>query len=582
MNMLSRIWKTRAEASQESWTSELIDALRRHAREQGNAVAFRYLKDGEREETICTYRELEAKVRRKALWLCAESLSGKRVLLCYPNTPEFVITMLACLWAGVIAVPINVPRRSRGGTRLRTIAIDAQVSAILTTQEVLENCHLGLEQLAGDLGVEMLISDNARNVQSDVCLPTLSPNAIAYLQYTSGSTCDPKGVMVSHGNIAANCAALSDVVGEGPHVVVSWLPFYHDMGLVGTLFFPIWCGYSLVFMPPSAFLMKPVRWLQAITRYQGTLSPAPNFAYDLCTRRVSSEQRSQLDLSSWRIAFNGAERIGHDTLQRFSAAFCDSGFRTETFFPCYGLAESTLVVTGGAASEKATVRQFDPESISEGQAKLSEKGASYVGCGRPVGKAEVVIADPVTSRSRPEGGVGEIWTAGPSVANGYWNNAVASMDSFEACLAGSEDRRFLRTGDLGFFWNDELFIVGRIKDLIIIAGRNITAEDIELAVEDAHDAIHPGGVIAFADNGEASTEKIVVVAEIPRHLSGVGGLKGIETAIREAVANHHDAAIGEVVLVPRGMLLRTANGKKARSGCRRAWKQGELKGLGDD
>lgn len=581
MNMLSRIWKTGAEASLQSWTSELIDALRRHAREQGNAVAFRYLKDGEREETICTYRELEAKVRAKALWLCAESLSGKRVLLCYPNTPEFVVTMLACLWAGVIAVPVNVPRRSRG-TRLRTIAVDAQVSAILTTQEVPESCHLELEQLADDLVVMMLISENAENVQSNVPLPALSPNAIAYLQYTSGSTCDPKGVMVSHRNIAANCASLTDVVGQGPHVVVSWLPFYHDMGLVGTIFFPIWCGYSLVFMPPSAFLMKPVRWLQAITRYRGTLSPAPNFAYDLCTRRVSSEQRSQLDLSSWRIAFNGAERIGHDTLQRFSAAFRDSGFRTETFFPCYGLAESTLVVTGGAASEKATVRQFDPESIFEGQAKLSEKGASYVGCGRPVGKAVVVIADPVTSRSRPEGGVGEIWTVGPSVANGYWNNAVATMDSFEACLAGSEERRFLRTGDIGFFWHDELFIVGRIKDLIIIAGRNIAAEDIELVVEDAHDAIHPGGVIAFADNDNASKEKIVVVAEIPRHFGGGAGLKGIETAIREAVANHHDAATGEVVLVPRGMLLRTANGKKARSECRRAWKQGELKGLGDD
>ena len=440
-----------------------------------------------------------------------------------------------------------------------------------------------------DAKVRVLTTDVASDLADEESAahwrpPSLQPTTIAYLQYTSGSTSAPKGVMVTHGNLLHNCRTIGEIAGTASkHVIVSWLPFFHDMGLIGGLFVSLFLGCPLIFMPPEVFVMKPICWLRAISHYGATLSPAPNFAFDLCVKRTTSEDRDGLDLSRvGAVAFNGSERIDPGSLRRFTDAFARCGFRPETFYPCYGLAESTLLVTGGKVAEPPVVKRFGQCELNSGTARLADEGVELVGCGKSPAGQQLLIVDPTTGKRCPTSRLGEVWVSSPSVAAGYWNNPETTALKFQAHEVETLAGPFLRTGDLGFTLEGELFLTGRLKDLIIIGGRNIYPEDIEATVEQFHPLIIPQGAVAFAfDDGPV--ERLVVVVEIDRlrqyDQSALDGPRPSYADIRldlcrnlsDAIARKHDVPVHKVVLVKRRTLPKTPSGKKMRSACRQAY-----------
>ena len=560
--------------------SSFVDVILWRAKHQSHVNAFTFLENGVDETCAMTYAQLSDAARRMAGRLQDLELEGERVLLLYPSGPDYVIALIACLFSGVVAVPFYPPVPGRRCSILESVLHDAQPRAVLTTPRELEVLTGRLGKTLADLDCELLAPDlTGDELDSHWQRPSLQRDSIAYVQYTSGSTLDPKGVLLTHGNLSHNCRLISKVIGASEtDLTVSWLPFFHDMGLVGGLLFPIYSGAPLVFMPPEAFVMKPVRWLQAISRYGARLSPAPNFAFDLCVQRTRPQERADLDLSTWRVAFNGSERIDHRSLQRFSKTFHGHGFRYETFLPCYGLAESTLMVTGGCALEEPVVRRYERAALDAGRASLDDEGVTLVGCGRAHGDLRVLIVDPETCRRCPSGTIGEIWVSGPSVTAGYWNRPQLTRDIFEARESESGSGPFLRTGDLGFQQDGEIFVTGRLKDLMIVGGRNIHPEDIEATVEAAHPEMSPHGAIAFSVDGNPQ-ERLVVVAEIGRGARQDSQLGQLEQVIRAAVAKENNVAVSEVVFVRRRTLPKTTSGKKRRSACRRSFVDGQLEAL---
>ncbi len=418
--------------------------------------------------------------------------------------------------------------------------------------------------------------------------PAADPSTPAFLQYTSGSTALPKGVIVTHGNILHNEAMIRAAFGQSEEsVIVGWLPLYHDMGLIGNVLQPLAAGATCVLMPPLAFLQRPVRWLQAIHRYRATTSGGPDFAYDLCVRKVGPEQRAGLDLSSWKVAFNGAEPVRAETLDRFAEAFAPCGFRREAFYPCYGLAEATLFVAGGRLGEPPVVGRFAAAGLERGEAIPSPASRAKAGCwsaaARPGAGSGSLVADPGTGEPLAPGQVGEIWVAGPSVAAGYWSRPEETARTFRARLAGDSgqgDGPFLRTGDLGFVRGGELFVTGRLKDLIILRGRNHYPQDIERTAEQAHPELEPGGAAAFSVD-VAGEERLVIAHEVGRRFARSGvPVAQVAAALRLAVAEEHEVQVHEVVLLRTGTLPRTSSGKVQRHACRAAWLAGGA-GLGD-
>jgi acyl-CoA synthetase (AMP-forming)/AMP-acid ligase II len=403
--------------------------------------------------------------------------------------------------------------------------------------------------------------------------------------------------MITHGNLLHNSRLIYQACKHtADSCVVSWLPPYHDMGLIGTILNPIYGGFPVILMSPLDFLQRPVRWLQAISRYRATTSGGPNFAYDLCARKVTPEQRATLDLSSWSVAFNGAEPIRSDTLDRFVAAFAPCGFRRRSFFPCYGLAEATLIVSGASNTALPVVQAVQADALAHGRAMLADPqdpGAQpMVGCGRILGQQRVVIVDPETSIPCCPGEVGEIWVCGPSVGAGYWNRPDETEATFEAYLAPLRQGPYLRTGDLGFIAHGELFVAGRRKDLIIVDGRNHYPQDIELTVEQSHAALRPGCCAAFAVNG-SSSERVVVAVEVDQrfrpapeagpvtHDQDGDGRPSLDSqevikVIRQAVGQSHDLRVDSVALLKSGSIPKTSSGKIQRRACRAGFLAGTL------
>jgi acyl-CoA synthetase (AMP-forming)/AMP-acid ligase II len=486
----------------------IVDLLRQRAAYRPHDRAFTFLVDGENEELNITYAELDRKARALGAWLLSEGMAGKRVLLLYPSGLDFIAAFMGCLYGGAIAVPAYPPRKNRSVERIEAIAADADAAVALTTRDVVDRFDAlratapSLEHLIWKVDSELDVSWADRWERPDIDGSTL-----AFLQYTSGSTGTPKGVMLSHENLLHNSLRIMQAFEiTRSQSGVFWLPSFHDMGLIGGILVPLYGGKFNVLMSPVAFLQKPLRWLQAISKYRATISGGPNFAYELCVRKTTPEQRATLDLSSWTLAFNGAEPVRAETIDAFCEAFAPSGFRREAFFPCYGLAESTLMVTGGMKFEPPVVRSFDAASIETGSAVVRPANAPavrrLVGSGRELDGQDVLIVDPQSCEALPPGRVGEIWVSGPSVAQGYWNRADASAETFGAMLAQPHQLPseqpvatwrpnpgpYLRTGDLGFFDNGELFVAGRLKDLIIIRGRNYYPQDLEHTVEEASDA----------------------------------------------------------------------------------------------
>ncbi|WP_177242416.1 non-ribosomal peptide synthetase [Amycolatopsis marina] len=542
-----------------------------HARRSPEALAYSFLGDGERETARLTYGELEQRARAIAERLRDAGVTGEPVLLLYPPGLDYVTGFLGCLYAGAVAVPLYPPdpaRVSRTLPRLAAVVADSRARVALTTSAIenLIEAHLPaaaelreLRWLATDVG------ERATGAPGDLVLPGQD---LAYLQYTSGSTGNPKGVMVGHRNLLDNCAAIAKAWQVDEHSrMVSWLPLFHDMGLIAGMLLPLYLGFPVQLMSPVEFVRKPVRWLRAIDDFGATISGAPNFAFDLCVNKVSDADRDTLDLSRWRTAFNAAEPVRAATLRRFTSAFSWSGFRRETFYPSYGLAEATLIVSAGKPAPAARIMRVDAEQLSEGRlVAADEKSGSVrelVSCGTAVDSGEMAIVDPATREVRADGEIGEVWVRGPAVAHGYRDHPAETEAVFGA-YTGTGQGPYLRTGDLGFLRDGELYLAARHKDLIIIRGRNYFPQDIEQAAERSDPLLRPGCVAAFASEDD---ERVVILQEVREEAEPERYAEAIR-AIRLAVAEQCDVQPDEVALVARAELFKTSSGKIQRRLCR--------------
>ena len=554
--------------------SDFVALLRARAQPTGAGAggAFTFLGDGA--DARLGFAELDLRARAIAARLQAEGLGGGRALLIFPPGLEFLPAFFGCLYAGVVAVPAYPPRPNRPMTRLRGIAADASPRAVLTASSLLAEAPRwfeGVPELAGSI---LLATDAIEGPAGAWREPAIGPDSLAFLQYTSGSTAAAKGVKVSHGNLMANSAAIRRAFGSTAQSRgVSWLPLHHDMGLIGGALQTIYCGGSSVLMSPVSFLQRPFRWLEAISRAGATISGGPNFAYDLCARKVTDDQRATLDLSRWSVAFNGAEPIRAETLGRFAEAFAPCGFRPEAFLPCYGLAEATLLVAGGPPSRPTAVFDLDPHALARGEVVDSgePKARRLVGSGPVIDGHAVAIVDPEAGLRLPEGRIGEIWVSGPGVAGGYWGDPGPSSRAFGASLPG-EEGPFLRTGDLGFLRDGELVVAGRLKDLIIVRGRNVYPQDVEWTVGRCHPSLLAGSGAAFSVEVDGE-ERLVVAHEVERRSKDAGP---ILAAIRAAVAADHDLELHAIALLKPMGLPRTSSGKVQRGATREGFLSGTL------
>jgi acyl-CoA synthetase (AMP-forming)/AMP-acid ligase II len=573
--------------------STLVEILRWRAQQQPEQRAYTYLIDGESEGDHLTYARLDCQVRTIGALLQSYWATGERALLLYPAGLEFIAAFFGCLYAGVIAVPQPPPNPShpqRGLSRLRAIIRDAQPAVVLTTSAILANTASLFAQAPELQQMRWVATDKvAGGFAQEWRDPAVSGNTVALLQYTSGSTAEPKGVVISHGNLLHNSAYINRVFALIPDsVTVTWLPAFHDMGLTNGIIQPVYKGRSCYLMPPVSFLMRPLRWLQAISRYHATISGGPNFAYELCTRRITPEQRATLDLSSWDVAYNGAEPVRADTMKRFTAAFAPYGFRPSAFHPCYGLAEATLLVAGGSLGDKMfrtiQVSEFEQNRIVEASVS-HENVRTLVGSGHALDDTRIVIAHPESLTVCAPDEVGEIWVSGPSVTQGYWNRPKDTERACRAYLKDTGEGPFLRTGDLGFMKAGELFVTGRLKDLIIISGRKLYPQDIELTVEQSHPALRPACCAAFSVDGTGE-EQLIIAAEVePRHQPSVRqplDVEAVVRAIRRAVAEEHDVRVHTVVLLRAGRIPKTTSGKVQRHACRASYLKGTLEKLGEE
>ncbi|SFE35890.1 fatty acyl-AMP ligase [Streptomyces mirabilis] len=556
----------------------LVDLLTTHASQQPERTAYRYLVTGDCDGEIqdISYGRLARRSRAVAAWLQERGLAGSRALLLYPPGLEFICGYLGCLSAGVVAVP-GVPPQGRSQnhralTRMKRLIADADAKVILGGREVLAALAAQAEHLPELDGVTCVATEDIPDEAADSWRePDLTADSVAFLQYTSGSTSAPRGVMVTHGNLLDNERAITERMGHTPDALaeydhelfVSWLPVYHDMGLIGPVLNTVHLGATATLFSPLHFLQRPARWLTALSRYRPHTSGGPNFAYELCLKHATPELLDGLDLGRWKVAFNGAEPVRAATLRRFTETFAPAGFRPETLYPCYGLAEATLIVTGGSVDTPPALA-----AAPGAGPHVDAADAAAVGSGRPIPGTTVVIADPERREELPEGEVGEIWVSGAGVAKGYWRNALATRETFRATLKDRPDR-FLRTGDLGFLREGELFVTGRLKDLMVIDGRNHYPQDLELSAEMSHGALRPGCTAAFSVDGGVEGEQPVIVAETAP--DAAADSERITEVIRSAIGEAHGLAVRDVVLVHPGTIPKTSSGKIQRHASRAAY-----------
>ncbi|MFL9889233.1 AMP-binding protein, partial [Paraburkholderia agricolaris] len=541
-------------------------------------------------DTRYDYHALDARAQTIARFLAARNAAGERALLLMDSGIDYVAAFFGCLYAGTIAVPAYPPESAREQhlARLRGIAADCDARFVLTTASLIASTRESFGAIAP--GVELVAVDEvAESALSSAAFASAHGAAdIAFLQYTSGSTSSPKGVMVTHGNVLANEIAIQSGLGVTPNdVFVSWLPLYHDMGLIGTLLQPVYSGIPLVLMSPRYFLERPVRWLEAIARHRGTISGGPDFAYRLCCERVRDTQIAGLDLSSWRVAFCGSEPVRFDTQQAFAERFSAARFDSDARYPCYGLAEATLFVTGGTRGAGPSAVSFVDSGLKAGRAEVASLPAipeaqadseyavagvvTLVGCGREAVNHEVRIVAPDSGVTLDDGRVGEIWVAGPSVARGYWRRDDATAESFPT----REAIRWLRTGDLGFRHHGEFFIVGRRKDMIIVRGQNLYPQDLERAVEMNVDAVRKGRIAAFGVELEGR-EGIGLAVEISRSMQKLATPQALVEALNDAIGEACGEPLSVVVLLNPGGLPKTSSGKLQRSAAAQRWRSREL------
>ena len=579
----------------------LVELLRWRAVHQPDQIAYIFLHKGETEEARITYAELDRQARAIGTLLQTRDAEGQPVLLLHPPGLAYVASFFGCLYARTMAVPAYPPYSLRMVPRIQAILADTQARLILTTKESLTDLQRYLLHIPDLQQVEWIATDSiATEFSHEWQEPQIDKETIAFLQYTSGSTAVPKGVMVTHGNLLHNLDIIDRHCQQTPDShLVSWLPPYHDMGLIGGILYPFFVGYPATLMSPVSFLQRPFRWLQAISQTKATISVGPNFSYDLCCRYNNDEQLATLDLTRWKTAVNGAEPIRSETLNRFVTIFGRCGFQLETFLPAYGLAEATLMVCSSEQSSVPLIQTIDSSALERHRAVLTseenEYSRQYVAYENFPSDQKIVIVDPETLRQCSSEQVGEIWISGPSVAKGYWNRPEETNATFRAYIADTEEGPFLRTGDLGFMQQGMLFVTGRLKDLIIIHGRNHYPQDIELTVERSHPAIRQGGCAAFSLDATHG-EQLIILAEIhPRYRSGQADMEekqeqdanrtsqkwldesAVTKAIQQAVSEEHGLPAQHIILLKAGSLPKTSSGKLQRRNARIAFLESNLK-----
>lgn len=569
--------------------STIVELLQYRAQEQPDDLAYQFLVDGKTEGASYTYSELDERARAISAFLQQQQAKGERALLLYPQGVEVVAAFCGSLYAGVIAIPVPPPdagRMKRTLPRLREIIKDAQATIVLSNARIIE--------MIKDSGIDFPEFETMRWIDTEQVDPALAEtwkdpdidkDVLAYLQYTSGSTSTPKGVMLSHYNLLHHSEYLKRACGysaEGP--TVTWMPYFHDYGLVEGLIQPLYNGAPCYIMAPLAFVKRPLRWLQAIQKYGATHSQAPNFAYELCLRRIKPAKREGLDLSSWISAGNAAEPINPRVLREFAEGFTDCGFKWENFSPAYGLAETTLLVSSTPVGKAPVILQLEASELEQGNIVLAKPSSTYireaVSCGTLVCETDVAIVNPdELTRCGPEQ-VGEVWVSDPGVAHGYWQRPDATRETFEARIKGEGATRYLRTGDLGFMKDGELYITGRIKDLIIIRGTNHYPQDIEWTVQQTAPAMRPdyGACFSIIEEGE---EQLVVVQEIERSHQQNMDADELIAEIRQAISEAHELQVYAVALVKSGNVLKTSSGKIQRRKCKASFLAGELETLAD-
>lgn len=565
--------------------NNFVELLQWRAQQQPKKLAYRFLEDGEIDVGGPTYSQLDQQVRAVAANLQQVLSAGDRVLLLYPAGLEFVVAFLGCLYAGVVAVPAYPPRRNQNLKRLQAILYDCQAGVVLTTASLREGI---LNQIANEEGTFpsfCLASDEIALDRADQWNPNhITGKTIAFLQYTSGSTGKPKGVKVNHRSLWYNQRMIEEGLGHGDHTVfVSWLPLFHDMGLVGNFLQSLYLGVPCTLMSPIAFLQKPFRWLEAISRYHATTSGGPNFAFDLCVKRATPKQLQCLDLSSWQVAFNGAEPVRALTLRQFAQTFAPCGFSWKAFYPCYGMAETTLFISGGSANAPPVIQPVQTSELSKNKVipgiGISQPNyREIVGCGKPWLNEQVQVVNPETQRPCSPDEVGEIWVSGDHIADGYWGKPEETTLTFKAKLPGNSQQSFLRTGDLGFYRQGELFVTGRLKDVVIVRGQNHYPQDIELTVQGSHPALRSNSGAAFTVESDQDIEQLVIVQEVER--TYLRKLPQAESKIIEniclAVFQEHELRVYGVQLLKPFSLPKTSSGKVQRYACRQAYLQGNL------
>lgn len=560
--------------------TNFVDIMMMRAVKSKDDIVYTFLKNDEEIETL-TYAALEHDAKNIAARLQNEIKAGDRVILLFPAGLAFIKAFFGCLYAGVIAIPLPMPT-SKDTTLLSLSKIieHANVSAIMTLSSVAQ--QIDFSQIKNILLFNVDTENFSRNKQWKKV--EIKRETIAFLQYTSGSTGAPKGVMVSHDNLLHNEELIQSSFKTHPKsVFVGWLPHYHDMGLIGNILHPVYSGCQLIFMAPMTFLQKPFRWLYAISKYKGTISGAPNFAYELCVNRITEAQKQSLNLESWVLAFNGAESVRPETIERFTTAFSCCGFSKNSMYPTYGLAESTLFVTGGECESGPFYLSADKDFLEKQAIFLPVLSTAtnrqlVVSVGRPWLNQTVFIVHPNTCRMCADKSVGEIWIKGPSVTQGYWHDAIKTKAVFHQYIHDLGIGPCLRTGDLGFMHEGNLYITGRIKDLIIIRGRNFYPDDIEHVAQTSHPALRASGTAAFSID-IAYQEQLILVQEVERTaLKNLDKNQVIQT-IRRHVLNHFNVNIHTIVLIMPHRLPKTSSGKVKRQETKKVFLNNGLMGV---
>ncbi|MES1192113.1 MAG: amino acid adenylation domain-containing protein [Steroidobacter sp.] len=557
----------------------MVHHLRGQAQSTPQRVIFRF-PDEDGAHAVLSCAQIDLAARRLAVHLQSLGMTGERAVLMHSPGPDYVLALLGCFYAGVVAVPAYPPRFNRPMERIRDLVMNADARLALTTDAALKRMQPHLE---GERGLSQLTWTATDALPEDISAddwrqPDISADSLALLQYTSGSTSSPKGVMITHACFRNNVSSMAQALNATPDDrMVTWLPPYHDMGLVGGLLSALFVGMETVVLAPSVFLQRPLRWLSAIAEHRATISGGPNFGYELCARRITKSQSEQLDLSSWRVAFCGAERVRTDTLLQFARHFSVSGFKPEAFAPCYGLAEATLAVSFSAGGLRyADTDTYQPVSRIETDDATKPL---LVSCGQAVPNVHVKVVDTQTLQPVKDGEVGELWVQSNAVAVGYWNKPQLSAEVFRAHLAGDTTTTYLRTGDLGFIQQGELYVLGRLKDLIIIRGVNVYPEDIEALVERIHDGLRPAGAVAFSIDRD-DEEQLIVVQELNPGVKDMD-FEEVASKIRSVISEVMQLAVQQVILVAPGGVPRTSSGKVQRRRCRELYLAQQLEVVHD-